>query len=106
MTAISGMIAADNHVDGVYLNGTLISGLGATQYQAFTSFSITSGFVSGLNTLDFYAVDDGAPAGFNVQLTGQGATGPSSTVPEPSTWALLGGGLAGVGLLARRRRAR
>lgn len=33
-----------------------------------------------------------------------GAPLPSSTVPEPSTWALLGTGLAAVGGLTRRRR--
>jgi hypothetical protein len=37
--------------------------------------------------------------------TGTRTVGSAITVtPEPSTWALLAGGLAGVGVVARRRR--
>lgn len=46
-------------------------------------------------------------ANYNVQLFGGGqyaAAVASSTVPEPSTWALMVAGLAGIGVAARRRR--
>ena len=35
---------------------------------------------------------------------GAGAAAPVTTTPEPATFALLGGGLAAVGMVARRRR--
>jgi len=35
-----------------------------------------------------------------------GSSGPEAPVPEPATIALLGGGLAGIAMMRRRRRAR
>lgn len=49
---------------------------------------------------------DGYDVGIdNIQLTvGTATTAPTAPVPEPETWALLLGGLAVVGSVARRRR--
>lgn len=62
---------------------------------------LTSGFVSGLNTIDFYVEGNGMTDGFalgNVVFTAD----PANPVPEPSTIFLLGAGLAGVAFLRRR----
>ena len=40
----------------------------------------------------------------NIPWTPVGSNGPITTTPEPLTMALLGTGLAGIGLAARRRR--
>lgn len=66
-------IGADDRLRDVLLNG-LSQGI---TYTGFTSlsgnFSITKGFVSGTNTLDFLVTNDGTgpnPSGFRARLTG------------------------------------
>ena len=92
----------DPHPDnGILLNGVLVSGFdGAVWFDADPAnafFSISSGFVAGLNSLTFLVRNTGGPAGTLVQnLSG-------SVVPEPGTLALLGLGLAGLGLSRRRK---
>lgn len=65
--------------------------------------TVSSGFVSGLNTIDFYVEGNGVTDGFALRSLGVVAQ-----VPEPGTWALFGIGLAVVlrrKLLDRRQRA-
>ena len=82
---IMGSWAVDN--DGtILLNGNTpsgtnltLSGGGSQNFTQFYQFTITGGFVSGLNTLDFVVDDYGAVGGLNVT----NLTGVVSAVPEP-----------------------
>jgi hypothetical protein len=104
---LSGSWAADNF-GSILLNGAAPIGTGTfalfahpiSNFQSFHDFTITGGFVAGLNTLDFVITDDGVPGGLNVtNLVGTAA------VPEPSSLVLLLGGFGAVVRLGARRRA-
>lgn len=99
---LTGRYATDNY-GSILLNGNLVFSVPdpvSNQFGAFTNFSLGSGFVAGINTLDFVTRDVGQISGLNVdrlQLT-------ASAIPEPSTCALLAAGLLPlVGIVARRR---
>jgi hypothetical protein len=88
---ITGKWATDNTFDGIYLNGTLIAGSSNSSNSDFgtlTSFpTISSGFLSGTNTLDFYTINttpNPSPTGVQIQLSGTY----TSPTPEPSTTAV------------------
>lgn len=73
--------------------GSLIDGnwpTGST-YGFSPVTTVSSGFMSGLNTIDFYVEGNGVSDGFALRSLGLVAQ-----VPEPGTWALLGIGLAVV----------
>ena len=98
---LSGMIAVDD-LFYIYLNrggNAVASGSG---FASLTPFVINSGFVSGLNQLDFVVVNQSGPSGLMVDDTL--ATADAQT-PEPGGLLLLGTGMA-VGALQIIRRHR
>jgi hypothetical protein len=58
---------------------------------------INSGFINGVNTLDFIVNNDGGPTGLRVELSGT-----SSVAPEPTSLLLIGAGFVCLGLLRRK----
>jgi hypothetical protein len=111
--SITGNWLADNKGTNIYINGAATGQV--TPWNVFrptgswSSFTISSGFISGINTLDFYVLNQnsptdannpGGPVGLRVAFTS--ATANLDPVPEPATFALLGAGLVALGLVRRR----
>lgn len=100
---ITGMIAADDQAS-IYLNGIDVFDTVSTfsaPWSFFENFSITSGFINGINTLDIYVPNDvetpnDGPTGLQLDVAG------TASVPEPSTVLLVGLGLATFALIQRR----
>lgn len=81
--------------------GPLVDGVwpGGDTYGFGPETVISSGFVAGLNTLEFYVEGNGVTDGFALKALSFTA----APVPEPAAMALMLGGLAVVGGAARRR---
>lgn len=109
--SLSGSFAVNNCVTDILING-VSTGLGSsgtcgsnTHFKSFTAFSITTGFISGMNTLTFIVRNSGTGAsstGLNVLVSGN-ARPPA--VPEPAALGWIGLALLGLGGLWLRRRA-
>lgn len=91
---ITGQFEGDDHIIATRINGVVVSGATADSFQHYTPFSITSGFVAGLNTLDFIVLDDGQPTALRVDsLVGTVSPLSTPTVPEPASLLLIGGSI-------------
>lgn len=105
--SISGSYAADNSVR-LLLNGTY-TGNSFPGFSSYGSFTVSGGFQSGLNSLDFEVTDAGAPTAFRVaNLTGSADVvrqSPPVGVPELASMALLLAGLGLAGVFTRRQGA-
>ena len=79
--SISGGWASDNYGTAVRLNG-VVTGFTNGGYSGLSAFTLDSGFVAGVNTLDFEVTDVGCPNGLRVEMTadtGAGGAGGAST---------------------------
>ncbi len=93
---LMGHWASDNDAC-IYLNGANTgSCTGFADFGKLTDFSITSGFQTGTNTLDFIVNNGGGPTGLFVEISG-------TQVPEPSSILLMGGGALSAACAFRRR---
>jgi len=97
-----GVIELNGHPTG--------NSLGFEEFGVFSPFSITTGFVSGTNTLDFIVTNSPGgsitsnPTGLNVEFT-QASAAASTSIAEPSTGTLIVVALTALsGLLFRRAR--
>jgi hypothetical protein len=96
---VSGLWGVDNF-GSVILNGTTIATLSGTVEENFNqlhAFSFNP--TVGSNILEFVITDTGPPTAFRVD-------GFAAAVPEPSTWAMLLLGFAGIGFTAYRRKSK
>lgn len=93
-----GRWASDDYGVEIYLNGVAQNIADHPSYTTWSSFSVNSGFISGVNTLDFVVLNSGGgPTGLRVELKSD-----ASPVPVPGAAWLMGSGL--LGLFIKRKR--
>lgn len=106
--SLSFQAAADDLLLDVLINdaSTVVGPWYFVGFNAWNGpFEITSGFVAGVNTLDF-VVENLSIAGAPIHPTGLRVEFLSleADVPEPATMGLMGLGLLGLGVLRMRRK--
>lgn len=103
--SITGSWGADN-IATMLLNGAPTGNVltNPSNFGSLTLFSITTGFVSGINTLDLVVTDQGAPTAVRVDNLRGTAQALAGGVPEPSTWAMMLLGFGAIGVFLKRSR--
>jgi hypothetical protein len=105
---LTGGWSTDNEGFSILINGTTVGASiseippGYNTFDTFPAgtFTISSGFQAGVNTLDFVVQNDvqsyGNPTGLRAEFT--------SATPEPGVYGILALGMSGLLLLVRRKR--
>jgi len=107
--SISGLWSTDNLGDDILINGvsTGQSISDPQSFRTFTPFTINSGFVEGMNTIDFVITNlpfDGRnPTGLRVEMTGTAAITPEPAMGIAWSIAVFGVIAYSVGCWSRRR---
>lgn len=96
--------ALDNVLNAVRLNGSNVSGATCPFGNLSAVQNINSGFIAGINTLEFEIRGDGTTDGFIYNTDSFSAR--VTAAPEPSAVILLATGLGALGVIGRKRRAR
>jgi len=107
---ISGQWAVDNEGVDILINGVstgiTLGAIGSpsnSTFDSFHSFLITSGFTSGINTLDFITYNDVTNGCCNPTALRVGMTGTASVASEPASFGVLAVGLIGLYITRVRR---
>ena len=108
--SITGQWATDNNATDMLINGNSTGNTTAfAGFTAWTPFTISSGFVAGINVLDFLVFNGDSspnPTGLRVEMTGTADAVDAAAVPEPISlvvWSLLGSLAVGLGWYRRRK---
>jgi hypothetical protein len=113
--AISGYWLSDDYGVGVYLNGIAIPQASLPVFGGvggpMVAFNISSGFTGGNNVLTFGEMNDSTNHGTlpntnsttGIRVLISSATA-AQVVPEPGMLAVMGIGIVGIGVIARRRK--
>jgi hypothetical protein len=108
-TSFSARWATDNF-GTVVLNGVAIGSIGVAEgFGSWSDFSANSGFVNGVNVLEFFVVNQaqssGNPTGLRVEFLDSSTVARGNQVPEPESYALLLASLGALRFMSRRRQA-
>lgn len=103
--SISGRCATDNLPLGIYVNGHLASGQSCSGFSGWNSFSLTSDFFSGINTLVFQYYNFSHQEGFRAEFTDVSGNALGSAVPEPESLVLAFTALGLMAASSRRRKS-
>lgn len=99
--AIGGLWGVDN-IGAIFLNG-VDTGISHAGFNSLVAFNINSGFVAGVNTLDFVITDVGPPLAFRVDnISGTVDRLQAPDVSEPAMLGIFLAGLLGFAALRRR----
>ena len=100
---LTGALAADDAVF-VYLNHSASPLIISSGFSSLSAFTINSGFVSGLNYVDFLVVNNSGPTGLLVANTSATATANATATalaPEPAALLLVATGILVAGMVIR-----